>query len=89
MGSPRSLIIAPAAQLTGALISLIRAPIAVLLRPGRNRRRVCVVCDQPVLERDAFLRYRGEYFHAATCLEQEPPALRRRQLELARAGGVT
>jgi hypothetical protein len=44
---------------------------------GHRRFGVCVACGQPVFEHDAFLRYRGDYYHAGPCIEADPPALRR------------
>jgi hypothetical protein len=36
----------------------------------------CVACRQPVYASDAFLRYRGEYYHGGLCVEVDPPAAR-------------
>jgi hypothetical protein len=33
----------------------------------------CVGCGLPVGERDAFLRYRGEYYHAGPCRHSAHP----------------
>jgi hypothetical protein len=45
----------------------------------------CVDCGAPVLKGDAFIRYRGHYYHAQRCAESNPPALRRRSILAARA----
>lgn len=42
--------------------------------------RTCVVCGDPVLDHEPFLRYHGEYYHAEPCLEADPPALRGHRL---------
>lgn len=44
----------------------------------------CVDCGAPVSKGDAFIRYRGEYYHAHGCAESNPPALRRGRMPAAR-----
>jgi hypothetical protein len=36
----------------------------------------CVCCGKPVAREDPFLRYGGRYYHAGSCVESDPPALR-------------
>lgn len=53
------------------------APIDAWLRGGDLKRLgSCAACGAPVHDGDAFLRYRGEYFHGGPCVEHDPPALR-------------
>jgi hypothetical protein len=58
----------------GRLTSLI----VTLMRPmgGNQDGRACVVCGDPIGRDDPFLRYRGDYYHAGSCIESDPPALR-------------
>jgi hypothetical protein len=55
--------------------------IAALMssRIGEGDPGICVACGEPVGRGDPFLRYRGEYYHAGSCLESDPPALRARR----------
>jgi anti-anti-sigma factor len=45
---------------------------------GEDDLGVCAACGEPVDRNDPFLRYRGQYYHAGSCLESNPPALRAR-----------
>jgi anti-anti-sigma factor len=49
---------------------------AVNSQEGEDDLGVCVVCGKPVDREDPFLRSRGEYYHAGSCLESNPPAAR-------------
>jgi hypothetical protein len=49
-------------------------------RWGERRLGKCVACQEPVYENQAFLRYRGDYYHAGLCVERDPPASRTRAL---------
>jgi hypothetical protein len=51
---------------------------AVNSQAGEADLGVCVACGKPVYREDPFLRYRGEYYRAGSCLESNPPALRAR-----------
>jgi hypothetical protein len=44
---------------------------------GSDGLGVCVVCGEPVGRNDPFLRYRGEYYHGAKCVESHPPGAER------------
>ncbi len=54
------------------------SPLGSLLSRSLQVRSlgVCGACGEPVFGDDAFLRYRGEYYHASDCIELDPPALR-------------
>ena len=82
---PRSSITAPVALLVAAFDRVTGPLLRALVGPAAVRG-ACVACGDPVRERDAFLRYRGEYYHAGPCLEDNPPALQQqRQPGSARA----
>jgi anti-anti-sigma factor len=51
---------------------------AVNSQAGEDHLGVCVACGEPVDREDPFLRYSGEYYHAGSCLESNPPALQAR-----------
>lgn len=44
----------------------------------------CAQCGAPVRDGDPFIRYRGEYYHAHRCVEDHPPADRRRRILAAK-----
>lgn len=76
MVNPASrLITAPLTQFATALNRVAPPLIRELVWPGALRPRTCVACGHPVRDHDAFLRYRGEYFHAEPCVERDLPAL--------------
>jgi hypothetical protein len=56
--------------------------ILVALGPAAEKHRLgpCAACGAPVTESDPFIRYHGEYYHAHSCAESNPPALKRRQV---------
>jgi hypothetical protein len=95
----RSFCDEPPAPLNLAIGAVIRLPAHTALRtlrlaqkglsvlaPGEAHSHLgpCVCCGAPVLKGDAFIRYRGQYYHAHRCAEANPPALRRRSILAAR-----
>jgi hypothetical protein len=73
----RALITVPA-TLAVAGVQCVQRSLGGLIRPaGRKRLGCCAACGATVFDSDAFLRYRGEYYHASLCAELDPPALRR------------
>jgi hypothetical protein len=54
----------------------------LLLHPVGSAERppACAQCGAPVRDDDPFIRYHGEYYHAHGCLENHPPAERRRRI---------
>jgi hypothetical protein len=79
--------ISPAFALSRSVTLLAFRPALRLLSfdPGVRELGRCVACGDLVRPSDAFLRYRGEYYHAGMCIELDPPALRTRG-ELAGRG---
>jgi anti-anti-sigma factor len=69
------LTLIPGSQIA-RLTRLIAASVSA--KVGVGDLRMCVVCAEPVGRHEPFLRYRGEYYHAGSCLEADPPALRAR-----------
>ncbi len=69
-----------AAEATTRSLQVSRTVFSVLTStgPAAQDLGVCPICDRPVTNRDPFIRYLGEYFHAAGCAESNPPALRAR-----------
>ena len=76
IGWPRLPTREPAALLVGAWRFVPR----VLGWATSRSERTCIVCGNPVLDHDPFVRYLGEYYHAEPCLEDDPPALRDHRL---------
>jgi hypothetical protein len=79
--------ISPALALSksGTLLALRPARRLLSLDTGARELGSCVACGDAVRPGDAFLRYRGDYYHAGLCIERDPPALSRRA-ELAGRG---
>jgi hypothetical protein len=74
----RNLVIPLSLTSTSQLAQARRCVTALVRRvTGSDGLGVCVVCGEPVGRNDPFLRYRGEYYHGATCVESRPPALER------------
>lgn len=74
-------LIALPAQTTIRGLRLGRKLLSVLLLAADNQQLgACADCGAPVTDRDPFIRYRGDYYHAHGCAETNPPALSRRQV---------
>ena len=81
-------MISPPRRLAGRFVAALTRgtpPVLHELAWPAIRVRTCVACGHRILDNDAFLRYRGEYYHAGPCLENDPPALRRRSTAVHRA----
>jgi hypothetical protein len=76
---PAVLISAPPAVVMVVVRQLYRPLAGVLSTRPTRRVGVCVGCGKPVHDGDAFLRYRGDYYHASPCVEVDPPAARRHE----------
>lgn len=72
--------ISPVFVVPRSLVLLVFGAGRLLLSSNSGDRALgtCVACRQPVQAGDAFLRYRGDYYHGGDCIETDPPAARRR-----------
>lgn len=74
----RNLVMPLSLTATSQLIQARRYVTALVRRvTATDDLGICVVCGEPVGRNDPFLRYRGDYYHGAKCLESHPPGAER------------